>query len=71
MPKRANGPQNTEQRVPFSERVTCSVADAEKASGISRSRLYEEMRNGKLQYTKRGTRRLVRVSSLLKLLDAT
>jgi hypothetical protein len=58
------------ERVPFRERVTCSVADAEAASGVSRSQLYLEMKAGRLDYVKRGTRRLVRVPSLLKLLGA-
>jgi hypothetical protein len=59
-----------EERVPFRERLTCSVADAQAASGISRSALYQEMRAGNLKFVKRGTRRLVRVQSLLKLLGA-
>jgi hypothetical protein len=69
MSKRTAGQGEKEnQRVPFLERVACSVADAEAASGISRSQLYVEMKNGRLEYLKRGTRRLVRVASLLKLL---
>ena len=59
-----------EDRVPFRERLTCSVSDAELASGISRSALYEEMRRGNLEYMKRGVRRLIYVASLLKLLGA-
>jgi hypothetical protein len=57
-------------KVPFRQRILCSVADAETASGISRSQLYLEMKAGRLDYVKRGTRRLVSVPSLLKLLDA-
>jgi hypothetical protein len=59
-----------DKQVPFHERITCSVADAETASGISRSQLYQEMRAGRLEYTKRGVRRLIRVPSLLRLLGA-
>jgi hypothetical protein len=59
-----------EDRLPFRERLACSVSDAEIASGISRSSLYVEMRNGNLEFVKRGSRRLVRVASLLKLLGA-
>jgi predicted DNA-binding transcriptional regulator AlpA len=55
--------------VPFRERITCSVSDAEAATGVSRSQLYLEMKAGRLEYLKRGTRRLIRVPSLLKLLE--
>jgi len=55
-------------RIPFRERLTCSIADAEAASGVSRSQLYLEMKNGRLEFIKRGTRRLVVVPSLLKML---
>jgi len=57
------------KRVPFAQRPTCSVADAVIASGIGRSTLYTLMRDGKLDFTKCGGRRLVRVESLLKLLN--
>jgi len=60
--------EDNETRVPFRERLFCSVNDAELASGISRSRLYLEMKRGTLEFKKRGRRRLVRVPSLLKLL---
>ena len=59
-----------QRRVPFAERVTCSVDDAILASGIGRSTLYKLMRSGVLESVKRGDRRLVRVQSLLKLLTA-
>jgi hypothetical protein len=70
MPRRPDRNDKEEERVPFRERLTCSVADAQAASGISRSALYLEMKAGRLSYVKRGTRRLVRVPSLLKLLNA-
>jgi len=73
MPKRplghtADGGKRRE--IPFRERVTCSITDAEAASGISRSQLYLEMKSGRLEFIKRGTRRLVVVPSLLKMLGA-
>jgi hypothetical protein len=72
VPKHPDANNKTaESRVPFAERITCSVADAEAASGVSRSQLYLEMKNGRLEYIKRGTRRLVIVPSLLKMLDAS
>jgi len=71
MPRRpGNSKAAADERIPFAERITCSVSDAEAASGVSRSQLYLEMRNGKLEYVKRGTRRYIRVPSLLRLLGA-
>jgi hypothetical protein len=58
-----------EASVPFRERLACSIGDAEAASGLSRSALYLEMKAGRLDYFKRGSRRLIRVPSLLKLID--
>jgi hypothetical protein len=72
MSRHSNGNRSeaAEERVPFRDRITCSVADAEAASGISRSQLYLEMKQGRLKYIKRGTRRLVVIPSLLKMLSA-
>jgi len=61
-------PQELRRRIPFIERPTCSVDDAVQATGLSRSLLYERMRAGELDYIKVGNRRLVNVSSLLKML---
>lgn len=50
--------------------ICCSIKDAVRASGISRTKLYELMDAGNLAYAKVGTRRLVRCDSLEKLLTA-
>jgi hypothetical protein len=75
MPRRTPGHDSNgdgrEERVPFRERLACSLSDAEVASGISRSALYLEMNAGRLDYFKRGSRRLIRVPSLLKLIDSS
>lgn len=55
-------------RVPFSERPTCSIAEACSAAGFGRTKLYELMDDGAVETTKIGRRRLVRVPSLLRLL---
>ena len=55
--------------VPFRERLTCSIPEAVEATSIGRSNLYVAMRAGKLEYVKYGQRRLVRVPSLLKLIE--
>jgi hypothetical protein len=69
MPKHTQRGNGKDGPVPFQQRITCSVSDAEAATGISRSQLYLEMKAGRLEYVKRGTRRLIRVPSLLKLVE--
>ena len=51
----------------FGERLTCSVAEASKAIGLSRSKLYELISGGEVQSVTIGRRRLVSVSSLMRL----
>lgn len=55
--------------VPFSERPTCSIAEACQAAGFGRTKLYELMDEGQVQTVKIGRRRLVCVPSLLALLS--
>lgn len=59
---------NVTGRVPFSERLTCSVDEAAGATGLSRSLLYERMKSGDLEFRKHGTRRLIVVASLKRLI---
>jgi hypothetical protein len=56
------------ERIPFSERLTCSVDDATEASGLSRSMIYNKMKSGEIEWTKIGARRLIKVPSLLRFL---
>jgi hypothetical protein len=56
------------ERIPFGERLTCSVDDATKVSGLSRSMIYNKMKSGEIEWVKIGARRLLKVSSLLRLL---
>lgn len=51
------------------ELITCTIDDAVRISGISRSRIYQLIDGGKLTSTKIGNRRLVFVSSLRALLE--
>jgi hypothetical protein len=57
-------------RIPFFERPTCSVSEGVEVSGLSRSLLYQKMNAGELEWVKVGSRRLLRVRSLLRLLGA-
>ena len=55
--------------VPFRERLTCSVADAAEALGLSRSYIYELIADGRIHTKKFGYNRLVYVQSLLELVE--
>jgi excisionase family DNA binding protein len=54
--------------IPFMQRPTCTIKEACKAAGMGRSKLYELIKDGELQTTSVGRRRLVQVPSLLKFL---
>lgn len=51
------------------EIITCTIDDAVRISGVSRSRLYQLLDDGKVTSTKIGNRRLIFVSSLRALLE--
>jgi hypothetical protein len=55
--------------IPFSQRVTCTVPDACAATGLGRTKLYELIGSGAVRTTTIGRRRLVLVSSLLRLMQ--
>jgi Helix-turn-helix domain len=61
-------PAAERDRIPFGERLTCSVDDAVKVSGLGRSMIYNKMKSGEIEWMKIGTRRLIKVSSLRRLL---
>lgn len=52
------------------DRLTISIDDATKQSGLSRTTLYELMRSGELSYAKIGARRLIFMDDLRALLVA-
>jgi excisionase family DNA binding protein len=51
-------------------RIACSVRDAADAIGVCPNTIYKHMREGRLEFTKLGTRRLVKVESLHRLVAA-
>jgi excisionase family DNA binding protein len=55
------------EAIAFGERLTCSVAEACKAIGLSRSKVYELISGGEVQSMTIGRRRLVSVPSLQRL----
>jgi len=65
-PNRLVAPPHT---IPFVERPTCTIAEACEATGLGRSKLYELIGEGQIDTTTVGRRRLVRVPSLLRLVE--
>lgn len=55
--------------IPFEERLTCSVAEACSAIGLSRAMIYQLIAGGAVESLTIGRRRLIRVPSLKRLLD--
>ncbi|MBR0724096.1 excisionase family DNA-binding protein [Bradyrhizobium manausense] len=54
-------------RLPFAQRLTCTVAEACEATGLGRTKIYELIGDGRVTTTTVGRRRLVNVQSLLAL----
>jgi excisionase family DNA binding protein len=54
-------------RLPFAQRLTCTVEEACEATGLGRTKIYELIGNGRVTTTTIGRRRLVSVQSLLAL----
>jgi excisionase family DNA binding protein len=50
--------------------VLCSIADAAKILGIGKTKTYELIADDQLECVTIGTRRLVKVASINKLVDA-
>ena len=62
--------QQSGEDIPFDQRPSCTLREACRATGLSRTTLYERMAAGELKTTTIGRRRLVNVTSLLKLVGA-
>ncbi|HEX4105800.1 MAG TPA: helix-turn-helix domain-containing protein [Rhizomicrobium sp.] len=56
--------------IPFPERVTCTVPEALRVTGLGRTKLYELIGQGSLRTFKIGRRRLIVVESLLALVPS-
>ena len=68
-PQGRSGPASTDT-MPFAQRLTCTIAEACKATGLGRTKLYELIGGGYLDTITIGRRRLVRVTSLLRLVKS-
>lgn len=60
-------------RLPFAQRLTCTIAEACEVTGLGRTKIYELIGDGRVSTTTVGRRRLVIVQSLFALVgvDAT
>jgi hypothetical protein len=55
--------------IPFATRLSCTIDEACQATGLGRTKLYEEMQAGRVETMNVGKRRLVLVRSLVNLID--
>jgi hypothetical protein len=55
--------------IPFRQRLSCTIPEACAATGLGRTKMYEEIGAGRVQTRKFGTRTLVVVDSLVALID--
>jgi excisionase family DNA binding protein len=55
--------------IPFSQRLTCTIAEACEVTGLGRTKLYELIGDRQVETTTIGRRRLVLVQSLLLLFE--
>ena len=53
-----------------STQSTCSVAEAQRLTGLGKTTLYSLLADGKITSTRIGTKRLIHVDSLRQLLGA-
>lgn len=54
-------------RLPFAQRLTCTIAEACEVTGLGRTKFYELIGDGRVTTTTIGRRRLVVVQSLFAL----
>jgi hypothetical protein len=55
--------------IPFRERISCTIPEACAATGLGRTKIYEEISAGHVQTSKVGARTLIVVDSLVALID--
>jgi hypothetical protein len=55
--------------IPFRERLSCTIQEACAATGLGRTKMYEEIGAGRVQTRKFGARTLIVVDSLVALID--
>jgi excisionase family DNA binding protein len=58
------------EEIPFRDRISCTIDEACKGTGIARTRLYHMIGAGEVEAKKLGRRRLVIVRSLTAALES-
>ena len=56
--------------IPFRDRISCTIDEACAATGLGRTKLYEEIGAGRVRVTKVGKRTLVWIDSLRSMIEA-
>jgi len=59
-------PQTKRGEIQFALRAGATIAECVMATGLSRSRIYQWMKSGEIEYVKDGTHTIIKVPSLLK-----
>lgn len=62
-------PAVSSRPIPLAERVAITIPYTQAVSGLGRTKIYEEIREGRLRTTKIGKRTLIFAASLLELLE--
>lgn len=60
----------TENSMNVASKITCSIREATELTGLGKTTLYSLMAEGKITSTRVGTKRLIHVDSLRRLLEA-
>jgi excisionase family DNA binding protein len=60
----------TKSEVGVCEPISVKVSEAVRLSGLSRSRIYELMRSGDIEFAKVGSSTLILVDSLRRMIEA-
>jgi hypothetical protein len=55
--------------IPFRQRLSCTIPEACAATGLGRTKLYEQIGAGRVKTRKFGTRTLIVVESLVAMID--
>ena len=58
-----------ETTIPFAERLSCTVPEACQATGLGRTKLYEEIAARRVETVQISRRRLILVRSLIRLIE--
>jgi len=69
-PFNAGPPAKTENGMLYTQKITCSVREAQELTGLGKTTLYSLLSENKITSTRVGTKRLIHVDSLRRFLEA-